>query len=85
MAKNYTITFKSLRAGTTYVVTIGGGTGSPVALKPGAQPFTTEEDADEDQFKPIRTQTGYFRIVDDGKDASGNAFDWKDLIPATYS
>ena len=83
MSKNYTLTFKSLRANTTYVLNIGGGTGGAVALKPGAQPFTTEEDADEDQFKPIRTQTGYFRIVDDGKDAGGNAFDWKDLIPAT--
>lgn len=83
MSKNYTLTFKSLRANTTYVLNIGGGTGGAVALKPGAQPFTTDEDADEDQFKPIRTQTGYFRIVDDGKDAGGNAFDWKDLIPAT--
>lgn len=86
MSKNYTLTFKSLRtypggSPQTYVLTIGGGTGSAVALKPGAQPFTTDEDADEDQFKPIRTQTGYFRIVDDGKDAGGNAFDWKDLIP----
>ena len=26
MAKNYTITFMSLRAGTVYTVTIGGGT-----------------------------------------------------------
>ena len=87
MANNYTITFKSLRTYSggspqTYVLTIGGGIGSAIALKPGSQPFTTDEDADEDQFKPIRTQTGYFRIVDDGKDAGGNAFDWKDLIPA---
>ena len=83
MAKNYTITFKSLRAGTTYVVAIGGGTGTPVPLMGGAQPFTTQESDDEDMFCPIRTQSGYLRIIDNGKDANGNAFDWKDLIPAT--
>ena len=84
MAKNYTITFKSLRAGTVYTVNIGGGTGTPVALKGGAQPFATQEDDSEDMFQPIRTQTGYIRIVDDGLAADGvTAFDWKDLIPAT--
>lgn len=83
MAKNYSITFKSLRAGTTYVVNIGGGSGAAVPLKGGAQPFTTEEDGDEDVFVPIRTQSGYIRIVDDGKDANGAAFDWKDLMPDT--
>lgn len=83
MAKNYTITFKSLRAGTTYVVAIGGGTGTPVPLMGGAQPFTTQESDDEDMFTPIRTQSGYLRIIDNGKDANGNAFDWKDLIPST--
>lgn len=84
MAKNYTITFKSLRAGSVYTVNIGGGTGTPVALKGGAQPFATQEDDSEDMFQPIRTQTGYIRIVDDGLAADGvTAFDWKDLIPAT--
>lgn len=83
MAKNYTITFKSLRSGTVYTVNIGGGTGTAVPLQPGAQPFTTEEDENEDQFAPVRTQSGYLRIVDNGKDANGAAFDWKDLIPAT--
>ena len=83
MAKNYTITFKSLRAGTTYVVNIGGGTGTPVPLMGGSQPFTTQEDDDEDMFTPIRTQSGYLRIIDNGKDANGNVFDWKDLIPVT--
>lgn len=83
MAKNYTITFKSLRAGTTYVVNIGGGTGAAVPLIGGSQPFTTQEDSNEDIFAPIRTQSGYFRIIDNGLDANGNAFDWKDLIPAT--
>jgi len=86
MAKNYTITFKSLRAGSTYILNIGGGTGTAVALHGGAEPFTTDEDASEDQFTPIRTQTGYFRIVDNGYAANGTTeFDWKDLLPATDS
>ena len=86
MAKNYTVQFKSLRAGTVYTVNVGGGTGTAIALKGGSQPFTTQEDTDEDIFTPIRTQSGYLRIVDDGKDANGNALEanwWKDLIPAT--
>ena len=83
MAKNYSITFKSLRAGTVYTLNIGGGTGDAVPLKGGAQPFVTQEDDSDDQFAPIRTQSGYIRIVDDGLDANGNAFDWKDLIPQT--
>lgn len=89
MAKNYTIQFMSLRAGTTYVVSIGGGTGSPVALKGGAEPFVTQEDDGEDVFQAVRTQTGYIRILDDGKDASGAVIDatlganwWTDLVPA---
>ena len=86
MAKNYTITFKSLRARTVYTLNIGGGSGTAVALHGGTEPFTTDEDASEDQFTPIRTQSGYFRIVDNGHAANGTtAFDWKDLLPATDS
>lgn len=76
----------SLRAHTVYTVNVGGGAGAAVPLKGGAQPFTTQESDDDDPFCPIRTQTGYLRIVDDGKDANGNAMEanwWKDLIPAT--
>lgn len=83
MPNNYSITFKSLRAGTTYVVNIGGGTGSAIPLKGGAQPFTTQEDNSDDLFTPVRTQSGYLRIVDDGLDANGNAFDWKNILPET--
>ena len=92
MAKNYKIQFVSLRAGTTYVLNIGGGSGTAVQLSGGAEPFTTEEDGSEDMFTNIRTQTGYFRIVDNGRDYNGNVIDatagqdwWKDLIPATDS
>lgn len=83
MANNYNITFRSLRSGNTYTVNIGGGTGAAIPLVPGASPFVTEEGDDEDVFCPVRTQTGYFRIVDNGLDANGNAFDWKDLVPLT--
>ena len=53
---NYSITFKSLRAGTVYTLNIGGGTGAAIPLKGGAQPFTTQEDDSDDMFTPIRTQ-----------------------------
>ena len=74
----FSITFKSLRAGANdspYVVNIGGTNGT--ALTGGAQPFVTQEDDTEDVFTPVRTQSGYLRIVDSG------SFDWKSLLPAT--
>lgn len=74
---NYTFSFKSLRSGNIYTVNIGGGSGAAIPLIPAAQPFTTEEDIDDDVFTPIRTQSGYLRIVDDG------SIDWKDLMPFT--
>lgn len=85
MAIHWKIPFKSLRSGTVYTVNIHDSTysGDPIVLKGGAQPFTTQEDDNDDMFTPIRTQSGYLRIVDDGKDANGNAFDWKSLIPYT--
>ena len=85
----YKILFKSLRSGTVYTVNIyKDGTlpsGYPLTLKGAAQPFVTEEDNDEDMFMPIRTQSGYLNIVDDGyaEDANGNtvSFNWKELVP----
>ena len=62
-----------------------GGTGWPLHLKPAAVPFVTQEDDTDDVFTPVRTQTGYLRIVDDGwvTDNNGNEipFNWRDLIP----
>ena len=85
MAIHWKIQFKSLRAGTDYTVNIydGNYSGNPIPLKGGAEPFVTQEDDDEDMFLPVRTQSGYIRIVDDGKDANGNTFNWKDLLPST--
>lgn len=81
---NYSITFKSLRAGTTYTVNIGGSSGSAIPLKGGAEPFTTQEDDSDDPFAPIRTQSGYIRIFDNGLAADGvTPFDWRDLLPMT--
>ena len=85
------IKFKSLRAGTDYTVNIyKDGTlpsGYPLTLKGGAQPFTTEEDDSEDMFTPIRTQSGYLRIVDDGWAVNANGenvrWNWKELLPST--
>lgn len=85
MAIHWQINFKSLRVGTPVTVNIYDAdyTGDPIPLKGGAEPFVTQEDDDEDIFTPVRTQSGYIRIVDDGKDANGNAFNWKDLVPST--
>lgn len=85
MAIRWQIPFKSLRSGSDYCVNIidSSYSGSPIPLKGGASPFTTDEDANEDPFTPVRTQSGYLRIIDDGKDANGNVFDWKQLIAQT--
>ena len=92
MAKNYKIQFVSLRAGTTYVLEIGGGSGTAVQLSGAAETFVTEEDRNEDMFQPIRTQSGSFRILDNMYDYDGTIIDatlradwWKDLLPAKDS
>ena len=86
MAVRWQIPFKSLRSGETYTVNIHDAnyTGTPVTLKGGADPFSTQEDDDDDLFTPIRTQSGYIRIVDDGFAADGSTpYNWKDLLPLT--
>ena len=89
MAIHWQIKFVSLRSHTTYVLNVydANYSGTPVQLKGGSEPFTTEEDADEDMFKPVRTQSGTFRVVDDGKDANGNtlsaANSLKAMLPNT--
>ena len=87
MEIHWQIPFKSLRSGTVYTVNIYDPNYSHYAghvmLKGGAQPCVTQEDDDEDFFANIRTQSGYIRIVDDGKDANGNTFNWKTFVPST--
>jgi len=85
MAVHWTITFRPLRTNDTYTVNIydSGYSGTPVPLKGGAQPFSTQEEDDDDMFRPVRTQSGYLRIFDDGKDADGHAFNWKSMLPTT--
>lgn len=84
MPKNYTIIFNGLRSGLTYTLAIGGGTGTPLQLSGASSPLVTQEFDDDDEFAPIRTQSGYIRIVDDGKYYDGTTgFDWKDLLPET--
>lgn len=90
MAIHWQVKFKSLRAqdgNEDYTVSIYDAdySGTPIQLKGGAEPFVTQEDDDDDLFEPIRQQSGYIRIVDDGKDASGNALasGWlRQLLPA---
>lgn len=84
MTNNYQIRFMALRSGTVYTVYIGGATGAvgSIELKGAASPFVTQEDDSEDMFEPVRRQTGYISIIDDGYAADGvTAFDWKDLVP----
>ena len=89
MAIHWQVKFKSLRAKELFTVNIYDAdyTGStPVQLKGGERPFVTQEDDDDDMFQPVRTQSGYLRIVDDGCDADGNSLGanwWRTFIPAT--
>lgn len=73
-----------VRSSTTYTVNIydDGYSGDPVTLIPANQPLETQEADDEDMFIPIRTQTGYVSTEDIGKDADGNPFNWKQLMPS---
>lgn len=80
---HWKIPFKSLVEGEDYCVNIydSAFSGQPVTLYGAASPFETQEDDSDDTFTPVRTQSGYIRIVDTGEDASGNTFDWRDLTP----
>lgn len=75
--------FKALRSGKTYTVNIYDSATPqeewPVVLEAAAQPFTTDEDTTENVFEPIRTQSGYIRIVD----INDGIFDWTSLMPFT--
>ena len=87
MAIHWKIPFNSLRSGTVYTVNIHDASyphaAGAVTLMGGAQPLTTQEDDNEDMFFDIRTQSGSLRIIDNGQDANGNAFNWKTFVPTT--
>ena len=58
--------FQSMN-GTQYAVNIckqTARTGDIVQLVGASQPFSTQEDDSDDIFTPIRTQTGYLRVID---------------------
>lgn len=77
MAIHWQVKFRSLRANTLYTVNIydGSYSGSPVQLTGASQPFVTQEDDADDMFAPVRLQSGYLRIVDDGD------VDWERIMP----
>ena len=83
MAIHWQVTFMTLRGGKTLTASVYDNTyiGDPIPLKGGGEPFSTEEDDDDDPFATIRIQTGSLRIVDDGYDANGRSFNWRDLQP----
>lgn len=57
------ITFKSLRRGTVYVLTIADGSNTVVNLTPSATPFETDVDSSDEFFSPVRAQSGNIEIV----------------------
>lgn len=57
------ISFKSLRRGTVYVLTISDGSSTIINLTPSAAPFETDVDNSEDFYTPIRSQSGSIEIV----------------------
>lgn len=86
MALRWKINFKSLRTSTLYSVNIYDDDyiqSEPVELMGAANPFVIQEDDDEDLFKPVRTQSGYIRIIDNGLDMDENPFDWKEMLALT--
>lgn len=84
MALRYQIPFTS-KAGTKYVVDVydNNYSGSVRTLIGAAQPFETTEDKSDDWFRHVRKQSGYLRVFDNGKDASGNTWDWRTMMPTS--
>ena len=86
MAIHWQVKFKSLRANELYTVNIydDNYSGQPVQLIGAADPFSTQEDYDDDMFTPVRRQSGYIRIVDTGRDATDTVnVNWRSIIPTT--
>lgn len=84
MATRWEIKFKGLRAGKSYTIAISPKNyrGAASELFGAATPFEVKEDDNDNIFAPVRTSSGYIRIIDNGQDKSGNSFDWHDMVPA---
>ncbi len=67
--------------GTQYEVEIydENWTGSPVVLTAGATPFVTDEDASDDFFAPVRSQTGTLQVCT--RLADGTMLRLEDILP----
>ena len=86
MAVRWKIPFKTLRSNELLTVNIYDSTfsGEAMVLMGAAEPFETQEEGGDDLFTPVRLQSGYLRIVDDGFAADGvTAFNWRDFIRRT--
>lgn len=84
MAKNirWQIPFVSL-TGTRYRVDIyDEGTFTPVQLTAGPTPFVTDEDASDDFFAPVRTQTGTLQVCTLLPGTTDQYITLDDLLPA---
>ena len=69
--KRYRVPFQSF-TGTQYMVYIYEQTaGELMTLTGSDNPFETQEDQSDDIFTPIRSQTGYLRVIDE---TGGNLF-----------
>lgn len=80
----WTVPFKSvLENSYTVKILVDGYEGDAIPLRASTSPFETNENRSDNRFTPIRSQTGYIRIVDNGFDLDGNAFDWQELLPNT--
>ena len=68
-------------SGTQYEVEIydENWTGSPVVLTAGATPFVTDEDASDDFFAPVRSQTGTLQVCT--QLADGTMLRLEDILP----
>ena len=62
--------------GDTFTLRIDGVTPS-VALPLSDEPISTDEDSDSDMFMPVRTQSGYIRILSTDKTT------WRQFIPSS--
>lgn len=80
-ATKYTYSFNS-RRGVSYTVNIlvDGFSGTAQRLRPALRPFTIDEDNSDNYFEPLRSISGYIRIVNEDTDLDGNSFSYKDLI-----